>query len=271
MVAVVLSAVSTAAWAGPPFLTDDPEPLELHHSELYVFGAGDRATDGDSIQGPAVEYNYEPTENVMLHAVAPYAITSPTGGPTERGFGDMELGFKYRFVKETGSRPEIGIFPDVEVATGDASKGLGNGRTWYRLPVWLQKSWGPWTSFWGGGYALNNAPGQRDYGFGGWEVQRDLGADLTLGGELFTQGADAADGRSTTFADLGGYWNLTHTFSLLFSAGHSLDGENHTIAYLSLYWTWGPGDRSPALLGPRAYSPRTTSAGSTWAALRAGR
>ncbi len=27
--------------AGPPFLTDDPEPVELNHWEVYLFGQGD--------------------------------------------------------------------------------------------------------------------------------------------------------------------------------------------------------------------------------------
>ena len=190
--------------------------------------------------GPAVEYNYEPTRDVMLHVIVPYMSVFPDAGPTVRGMGDMELGFKYRFVRESGAVPEIGIFPAVEVPTGDASEGLGNGRAWYRFPLWMQKSWGAWTSYGGGGYAYNDAPGQQDYWFGGWVLQRDLGERLTLGGELYTQGADAAGGRSTTIANVGGFWNLTPGFSLLFSGGRSISGESHSVAYFALYWTWGP-------------------------------
>ena len=136
--------------------------------------------------------------------------------------------------------PEIGIFPAVEAATGNSAKGLGNGRTWYRLPLWIQKSWGSWTTYGGGGYAFNDAPGQQNYWFGGWEIQHDLSDKLTLGGELYAQGADAVVGQSTTIANIGGYWNFTPGFSLLFSGGHSISGESHAVAYLALYWTWGP-------------------------------
>ncbi len=31
------------AFAGPPFLTDDPEPVELHHVEVNVVGQQTRA------------------------------------------------------------------------------------------------------------------------------------------------------------------------------------------------------------------------------------
>ncbi|MGE5235233.1 MAG: transporter, partial [Acidobacteriota bacterium] len=145
-----------------------------------------------------------------------------------------------RLLDESASCPQVGVFPMVELPTGDASRGLGNGHVWFRIPLWLQKSWGPWTTYGGGGVVVNRGTGQRDHAFAGWLLQRDLSSRLTLGGELFTQGADTADGHGSTFANLGGYVNFTPGFSLLFSAGHTLAGERHTIAYLGLYWTWGP-------------------------------
>src|ERR1022692_1357045 len=156
------------------------------------------------------------------------------------GFGDTELGVKYRFLEETDFLPQIGIFPLAELATGDGARGLGNGRTWYQLPVWAQKSWGPWTTYGGGGVVLNPAPSQRDHGFAGWLVQRDIGQHLTLGTELFWQGAETAGGRGSVIANAGGYLRFTESFNLLFSAGRSFSGERRTVWYLGLYWTGGP-------------------------------
>ena len=53
--------------AGPPFLTDDPEPVDLRHWEAYLFAAGDRTADGNSVVGPAAEFNYGalPGENEL--------------------------------------------------------------------------------------------------------------------------------------------------------------------------------------------------------------
>ena len=42
-----------AAVAGPPFFTDDPEPVELHHSEFYVFSTYDKSGDGHLPRGVA--------------------------------------------------------------------------------------------------------------------------------------------------------------------------------------------------------------------------
>lgn len=224
--------------AGPPFLTDDPEPVDLNHWEFYVFGQGDRMDGANSVSGPAIELNYGIASNTQLHLVAPVANASSPGMGWSSGYGDTEVGIKFRFIEETDSLPQVGIFPMAELAT--ASRGLGNGRTWYRLPLWIQKNWGPWTTYGGGGEALNSAPGQRNSLFAGWLVQRTLGKRLALGAELFSQGASSDGGRGSTLANLGGTLNVTENFALLVSAGRSVSGERSTVWYLGLYWTGGP-------------------------------
>ncbi len=227
-------------FGGPPFLTDDPEPVEYRHWEAYLFANGDRADDAGIVNAPAAELNYGVAPETQLHLVVPLTNFSASGEPTHAGLGDTELGVKYRFVRETDQHPQIGVFPMVELPTGRASRGLGNGRAWYRLPVWLQKSLGPWTTYGGGGIALNPASGQRNYGFGGWLVQRDFGPHLTLGAEIFRQGPDTHDDRGFTAANAGGYLNFTENLSLLFSGGRSFAGDHHTLWYFALYSTWGP-------------------------------
>jgi hypothetical protein len=240
IISLLASALcGTAANAGPPFFTDDPAPVDLHHSEFYVFSTYDRTSDGKSIAIPAFEYNYGPIPNTQLHIVVPFVSNRPSDGSSEYGLSDIEVGVKYRFIDETDSMPQIGTFPMAELATGDADKGLGNGKTWWRLPIWIQKSWGSWLTYGGAGYVVNHAAGQKDYPFAGWLIQKDLNETLTLGGEIFGRGKDTVDGRSTTLLNVGGYYKFTPDFNLLFSGGHSISGENHTVAYLGLWWTWG--------------------------------
>jgi hypothetical protein len=228
------------ALAGPPFLTDDPQPIDYRHSEAYLFETTDKMGDNTATNLPAIEYNYGPAPNVHLHVVLPYSQYHPVVGSGTAGFGDIEFGVKFRFVQETATRPMIGIFPMAELATGNAAQNLGNGRTWYRLPLWIQKSWGGWTTYGGGGEAINTAPGQRDYPFGGWLIQRSFNDKFTLGGEIFSQGPTTVGAQSSTVYNIGGYWNFSPNFSLLFSNGHSFAGEYHAVNYLALYWTWGP-------------------------------
>jgi len=231
---------SPRALAGPPFLTDDPQPIDFRHSEAYLFQTTDKAFGNTTTSLPAIEYNYGPAPNLHLHIVVPYGQDHAVTGGSSAGLGDIELGVKFRFVQETDTRPMIGIFPMAELATGNASQNLGNGRTWFKLPLWIQKSWGGWTTYGGGGEAINTAPGQRDYPFAGWLVQRSFNDKLTLGGEVFTQGPTTIGAQGSTAYNIGGYWNFSPNFSLLFSNGHTFAGESHAINYLAFYWTWGP-------------------------------
>lgn len=239
-IAAAAALSATAALAGPPFFTDDPEPVERRHHELYVFATYESTADGTDGVGPAVEYNDGPAKDLQFHVVVPLAYVRPSDGLDAAGPGDLELGAKYRFVHETGRRPQMGVFPFVEIPTGSASRGLGNGRVWARIPLWIQKTIGPWTTYGGGGWVLNHASGAKSHGFAGWLLQRDVSERLMLGGEIYAEGADAPGGRTWTVANFGGQGHLSDTMSVLFSAGRSIGGDRRVVGYLALYWEWGP-------------------------------
>lgn len=243
MVAVALTvACAAAASAGPPFLTDDPETVKWRHFETYLFGTANRGPGGSAYAVPAFEFNVGAAPNLQLHVVVPAAYVTPGRA---WGLGDIELGVKYRFVSETDTRPQVGIFPQVELPSGDRRRGLGNGSLWARLPVWVQKSRGPWTTYGGVGYEINRAPGMKDSLFAGWLVQRQITTRLTLGTEVYHQNAQAAGARHTTFTDVGGYYTLRGDLSLLVMVGHTVAGECHSVGYFGLYYTWGR-DRAPS-------------------------
>jgi hypothetical protein len=55
LVALISLALPVRSPAGPPFLTDDPEPVDFKKWEVYLFGQGDRTSNSDAISGPAAE------------------------------------------------------------------------------------------------------------------------------------------------------------------------------------------------------------------------
>src|SRR5512141_1911801 len=114
---MLLGAMGVHLCAGPPFRTDDPQPVDLGHLELYLFSAGQRVQHDNSGIGPAVEFNYGILPDTQFHIVIPYAYDQPQGAAFQSGLGDTELGIKYRFLHETDTRPQIGIFPLVEIPT----------------------------------------------------------------------------------------------------------------------------------------------------------
>jgi hypothetical protein len=234
---------TTAVLAGPPFQTDDPEPIDFRNYEFYTFASSDGTPVETDTEGPALEFNWGALPNVHLHIIVPAAAIFPAEGPRAFGIGDIELGIKYRFVQETKHRPMIGTFTMFEIPTGSAPRGQGVGKTWYKVPLWAQKSFGPWTTYGGGGVTVFSVPGYRNYPFAGWLVQRDLGKKVTLGTEIFYHGPEgplAPQTRPSTLVDIGGYYKFRDPgFQLLFCYGHSAVGQTENYAYLGLYWTWG--------------------------------
>jgi len=259
---ILLLLASTRAMAGPPFQTDDPEPVDFRHYEFYTFGTVDGTPVETDPTGPAVEFNWGALPRLQLHAILPFGAIMPSNnpvylpagaGPTAYGLTDMEVGAKFKWISETKHRPMIGTFTMLEVPTGNYAKGLGVGRVWYKLPVWVQKSWGSWTSYGGAGYQLVHQYQYRSFAYEGWLVQRDIGKKWTLGSEIFhhgNEGLATAQIERSTMLDMGGYYYFRNPgFQLLFCYGHSISGQTENYAYLGLYWTWGndkSGDKDKA-------------------------
>jgi hypothetical protein len=226
--------------AGPPFVTDDPEPVEYQHWEIYLAAQykHDRAQDSSTL--PHLEINYGAIPNVQIHLIAPLVYVKPAGESSQYGYGDTELGVKLRFIKETEYLPQVGIFPMVEFTTGDAGRGLGNGRTQYFLPVWLQKSFGAWTTYGGGGYWINPGYGNKDWWQFGWQLSREITRHLTLGAELYYKTAGTTDSHDATGYSAGAIINITENHHVLFSAGQDINGPDYLSIYVAYQLTFGP-------------------------------
>jgi len=232
----ILAPVLTLA--GPPFRTDDPEPVEYKHWELYFASQGSLDPDERSLTAPHVEINYGVFPNVQLHLLAPLEYVKAEGQPSQYGYGDTELGVKFRFIQETDWCPQVGTFPILILPTGNEEKGLGSGETQVFLPLWLQKSWGPLKTYGGGGYWINHGTGNRNYWFLGWEVQYDLSQYLTLGGELFHQTASEVGGESSTGFNVGAIINFSEMHHLLLSAGKNFSGSDDKFYYVGYQLTF---------------------------------
>ncbi len=226
--------------AGPPFLTDDPEPVDYQHWEFYIASQHTESSDGWSGTAPHIELNYGVVTNVQLHLIAPLAYNAPSAGGAHYGYGDTELGVKFRFVEETEKLPQIGIFPLLEIPTGSESRGLGNGHVQAFLPLWLQKSFGDWTVYGGGGYGINSGAGNENWGFVGAVVQRQVMKNFLLGAEVYHRTTMTTGGPDDTAFNVGTVIDFTENHHLLLSAGRSIDGPTAFQIYVAYQFTFGP-------------------------------
>src|SRR5690242_1209781 len=77
-----LACASLALWAvpvlaGPPYLTDDPDPVDYGHLEVIPFYSIDRAGDGSALQGPGADISYGILPEMHLNLVPVFVHTLP--------------------------------------------------------------------------------------------------------------------------------------------------------------------------------------------------
>lgn len=225
-------ALCAAAHAGAPFLTDDPEPVDLHHTEINLAVQATRATPGTS-GTVAADVNHGCAKDTQCHFAVPLAFSKEAGHATATGLGDVEVGVKYRFINHGDGGFMAAVYPTVLLPTGDASRGLGNGRAQVLLPLWLQDTAGRWTWDAGLGYLVNRAAGARNSWYLGLLALRPVGHRLKVGAEMFHRTPVADGAPATTGFNVGAIVKLTGTRNLLLSIGRGLQGvsANHASVY----------------------------------------
>jgi len=248
LIALALAAQVSHAGAGgygPPYITDDPEPVDFHHWEFYIASMYFHPRGDATGTFPHFELNYGAAANLQLHVIAPMQYNQPEGGQSAYGYGDTELGVKYRIVQETARQPMVGVFPLIEVSTGNPRLGLGNGESQFFLPVWIQKTWGNWSSYGGGGYWINPGPGNHNYWWFGWQGQYQVSKPLALGAEVFctSTSGPTVDGSATDGFNVGAVYDFNEGHHLLASVGRGFNNSNSGMAYLAYQWTWGPKEK----------------------------
>src|ERR1700722_16935603 len=67
--------------AGPPFLTDDPQPVDLGHWEFYLASQWSLANHSGTGTAPHVEVNYGALPELQLHAIVPATLAWQSGQP----------------------------------------------------------------------------------------------------------------------------------------------------------------------------------------------
>ena len=225
---LMLAALPSCALAGPPFRTDDPAVVEYRHFEFIAFYQQSLAAGGRSGVMPGFEFHYGASDKVELDLVTPFVFNTPSAASTERGYGDTELGVKYRLIEETDFMPLVSFTPLLDLPTGNSGRSLGNGGSAVFLALSLQKSWRDLQSYGEIGYWINNGANNRNYWFFGLQAQYKLSDYWVLGAELFHTTPQTINQRARTGFNAGGYYILDDRNQVLFSIGKGLQNAAQT-------------------------------------------
>lgn len=214
---LLVALIAAPAVAGPPYVTDDPQPTDFGHYEVYFFASAAHVP-GATTGASGVDFNYGGFRDIQLTAVVPVAFDT-SGGGRRVGAGNVEVAVKYKFLHQTAAGIDFSVFPRVFVPTGGSR--FGTGRVAVLLPLWAERDIGKWSVFGGGGYQL--IPGERDFWTGGVAVSRALGDRASLGVEVYHHGPDARDARPFTGVSVGGTYRLSPHWSIIAAGGPGIE------------------------------------------------
>ena len=203
---LVAVLVQSSARAGPPFVTNDPDPPEVGQWEVNLPWTLKRAQDGD-LSGELVtfdpNYGYDRFTQLSIELPIPYS-----------GY--------------------FGINPQLTLPTGEDERGLGTGRITLQLPLLYQRQWGDRLFYGDLRYKWRAGEEGKSFWFLGFAMEQQVSAGLTFGAEVFGTTPQAAEGEYNVSFSVGGRYTLLPGQVLMVSAGRSLRSDPDLALFLGI-------------------------------------
>ena len=234
---ILAVCASGPAFAGPPFLSDDPDPTPHRHYEIYAFVSA-AFLRGAEAYDMGIDFNYGAGEDLQLTATLPFSVEREDGAGTLSGAGNIELAAKFRFLHQESFGLNVAVFPRVFLpSTSD----IGEDHAALLLPIWIGREWEDGSMFGGGGCVINRGGDSQDYCIAGWALNHRFTPNLQIGGEVYHEGADTKGGFASTVLGVGATYDLNDTVHLLGYVGAGLENAAETgreIGYASILFTF---------------------------------
>jgi hypothetical protein len=225
LLAALSMLTASAAWAGPPYVTDDPEPTDFRHFEVYLFEQGTNTHEGTG-GAFGIDFNYGAAPDLQLTAVLPVEYETAPSGPNLMGIGNIELAAKYRVLHQDDFGWDIAVFPRLFLPSGSAL--VGEKHFSLLLPVWVGRDWDKWSTFGGGGCTIHRGGDAQDFCIAGWALTREVAPNLRIGAEIVHQSADTKGAKPSTGIGAGLSYDIDEHYHLLAYAGPGLQNASET-------------------------------------------
>lgn len=237
LLVLFLSMLARPAAAGPPFISDDPEPTDYRHFEIYAFNSGTTNSGGTAGQA-GIDFNYGALPDLQVTVVVPAGFQRPPDGAIQFGSSNIQFAAKYRFLHQDSFGVDVSFFPRLFMPAGQSPTGSSNASV--LLPLWLQKDWGKWSMFGGGGCSISTDSAQ-DACQAGAVLNRQVLPELQIGLEVAWQSGTAAGAVPSTAIGIGVRYDLTDHAHLLayFNRGvQNADAVNDFSWYAAMLFTF---------------------------------
>lgn len=230
------------SFASQPMISDDGGTADYRQLQIYLSSNLYNTSKTNWLTAPAIEIDYGIIPRLELHLLIPYLNLHIMHIGNTSGLSDIETGFKAALILESTYVPLISIEPFIEWPTGNAKRNLGNGRAWYKFPIWLEKNWHNWKVYGGGGYIYNTEPLMKNVYYTGLVIERIYSERFQLSGEIFSETAYASNSPES-IPDLGAYtvlniginYQLLPHFAFQIALGHSIAGVSQWYGYAGIF------------------------------------
>ena len=242
--ALVTLASGAHLLAVPPLVSGDVPTADKGTFELYPRVR--YQSEGGSVnrQFPIAEVVYGLTDRQEV--TFEISFLSQQG---EHGFGDIVLGTKYNFVKETATRPGVSCTFELKLNNASASRGLGSGALDYDIRFPFQKTWGWFTALGNVGYTIVGEPKsggvtqpRRNVWFASFVQQYRVSDKTRLLSEIYLETSDERGQPNRFAADVGFEREIAHNLTFQAAVGRSLRegarGGPDLRVYAGLHWVF---------------------------------
>lgn len=246
---VALLPVSTEA--GNPLFTNDPETPGAGGWEINISHNIERLLSERNEDLPLLNINYGSTANNQWKISIPVRHFDPRGDEDHWGIGDIQLGWKYRFIDEDEHGFMASVYPQPLLPTGNEALAIGDGRLELFLPAQVGKHLFDDKLFMYGEVGYNvvfedAAMNSWFYGLAGeWQVTEKVELVGEIAGVAFPGGGEPDD----TFFFGGFNYQLTEHVVFMTSFGRSFhdarQGTPDFLSYIGLQIVWGGEDNDP--------------------------
>ncbi|HZD54112.1 MAG TPA: transporter [Woeseiaceae bacterium] len=220
-------------------VTDDPDTPGPGHWEINLGYSTERRPGTKNWLAPLLDINYGVGERLQLKYEVPYLRETADGSPDESGFGNSEVGLKWRFLDSGDNGLSVSVYPQLEFNNPGSSaddRGLVEHGAAFLLPFQFEKEAGQYTVTWQLGREFRSAGDSWFYGVSaGRHVRERVEVGVELAGE-----ANSDFGRSNVVANIGLVVDLGERSSIMFSAGSELQNHDEAratvVGYLGVQW-----------------------------------
>lgn len=220
------------SFAVPPLVSADVPTADKGHAEVYL-GYKEQDTGDIERETPTDEVVLGISSWQELTVEAPYVSLTPDGGGSRTGFGDVTLGTKMMFLRETESRPGAAVSFETKLDNADPKKGLGSGAVDYDVRFRTQKAMGWFTAFGNVGYTFVGEPvinglrqDRRNVWFLAFAQGYRIAPKTSLLSEVYWKNSDTPGEPSRFAGDIGFKHDLRSWLQVHATVGKSLRDGN---------------------------------------------